>query len=140
MVPAVVRALTAARIIGWSVWWSPGLVCHWGAAASGQPLGRLSLGHRHVSLRRLSESLSFLVAVCVVRNWNLVHYFLYASYLAVTFPVCGCCIWSTALDFREILQLLVGAFLGSTVDTCSASVLGVWKNCIHLLRCGRLES
>ena len=29
----------------------------WGAADSVQPPGRLSLGHRHVSLRRLSEVL-----------------------------------------------------------------------------------
>ena len=42
--------------------------------------------------------------------------------------------------FREIIDLLVCVFVGSTVDTCSASVLGVWKNCTHFLRCGRLES
>ena len=34
------------------------MVCHWSAAASGQPPWRLSLGNRHVSLRRL-RSLSF---------------------------------------------------------------------------------
>ena len=85
-------------------YWMERLVESWfgvplGCGCFRQPLGRLSLCHRHVSLRRPSESLSFLVAVCVVRTWNLGHYSFYASYLAVTFPVCGCCLWSTALDF-----------------------------------------
>ena len=56
------------------------------------------------------RSLSFLVAVCVVRTWNLVHYFLYASYMAVTFPVCGCCLWSTALDFSGDFSATRGRF------------------------------
>ena len=42
---------------------------------------------------------SFLVAAYVVRTWNLVICFLYASYLTVTFPVSWCCLWSTELDF-----------------------------------------
>ena len=37
------------------------------------------------------RSLSFPVTVCAVRTWN--------TYLTVTFPVCWCCLWSTALDF-----------------------------------------
>ena len=36
--------------------------------------------------------------------------------------------------------LFVGAMLGSTVDTCSASVLWLWTYFTHFLRCGRLES
>ena len=56
------------------------------------------------------RSLSFLVAVFVVRTWNLVHYFLYASYLTVTFPVCGRCLWSTALDFSGDFSATRGRF------------------------------
>ena len=33
----------------------------------------------------------------------LVHYYFYASYLAVTLPVSGCCLRSTGWIFREIL-------------------------------------
>ena len=36
-----------------------------------------------------------IVAVCAVRTWNSVHYFLLASYFAVLCPVFGCCSWST---------------------------------------------
>ena len=80
------------------------------------------------------RSLSFLFAACAVRTWNLVK--LFPSRSLCVGVACGVQHWI----FREILQLLVGAILGSTVDTCSASVLGVWTNCTHFLRCGRLES
>ena len=40
--------------------------------------------------------------------------------------------------FREI-TVFVGAILGSTVDTCSASVLlWLWTYLTHFLRCGGL--
>ena len=39
------------------------------------------------------------------------------------------------------MSISVGAMLGSTVDTCYASVLGwLWMNFTLFLRCGRLES
>ena len=38
------------------------------------------------------------------------------------------------------MTFFVGAILGLTVDTCSASVLWLWTNFTHFLRCGRLES
>ena len=87
------------------------LVCHWGAAASGQPLGRLSLGHRHVSLRRLLEVCpSWLQSAWFALGIWYIIYFFYASYLAVTFPVCGCCLWSTALDFSGDFSASRGRF------------------------------
>ena len=75
------------------------MVCHWGAAASGAAAWETELGPSSRQSTETLRSLSFLVAVCVVRTRNLVHYFLYASYLAVLFPVCGCCLWSAELDF-----------------------------------------
>ena len=82
------------------------LVCHWGAPASGQPPGRLSLGHRHVSLRRLSE---------VCPSWLQVAWFALGIWYIISFTLR---IWQSRslcvgvacgvqhLIFREILQLL----------------------------------
>ena len=55
--------------------------------------------------------------------------------------------YATALDIEEVLtgaaDSHVHLFVADVIksfDTCSASVLGVWTNCTHFLRCGRLES
>ena len=63
----------------------------------------------------------------------MVHYFLLASNLAVPCPVFGCCLWSTAENWilREML-IFFGAMLGSTVDACSASVLGAFGRMLHI--------
>ena len=96
----------------------------WGAAASGQPLGRLNLGHRHVSLRRLSE---------VCPSWLQSSWFALGIWYIISFTLriwqsrslcVGVAFGVQHWIFLEILRLLVGAFLGSTVDTCSASVTG----------------
>ena len=140
VVLAVVRALTAARIIGWSVWWSPGFGVPLGCGCFRAAAWETELGPSSRQSTEALRSLSFLVAVSVVRTWNLAHYFLYASYMAVTFPVCGCCLWSTALDFSEDSSATHGRFSWFDSDACSASALGAWTNCTHFLRCGRLES
>ena len=111
VVPAVVRALTAARIIGWSVWWSPGFGVPLGCGCFRAAAWETELGPSSRQSTEALRSLYFLVAVCVVRTWNLVNYFLYSSYLAVTFPVCGCCLWSTAFDFSGDSSATRGRFL-----------------------------
>ena len=94
LVSAVVRALTAARTIGWSFWWSRGfLESHWGAATSVQPSGRLTLGHRHVSLRRLSE---------VCPSWLQLAWFALGIWYIISFTLR---IWQSHVAF--VLVLLV---------------------------------
>ena len=80
MAPAVVRALTAARIIGRSVWWSPGFGVPLGCGCFRAAAWEIELGPSSRQSAEALRSLSFLVADCVVRTWNLVHYFLYASF------------------------------------------------------------
>ena len=99
----VVRALTA---VGWSLWWSPGLlrshmVCGcFSAAAWETELGPSS----RQSTEAFSNTSSFPVAACVVRTWNL---------YSISFTL-----------LREILVCYSTRpqRLGSTVDTCSAPV------------------
>ena len=92
-----------------------------------------------VSLRMLLEAFPVHRARAV-RTWNLVNYF--------SVPVSGsrcsgrlgvaydCENWI----FREMTFFVV-AMLGTTVDTCSASVLWrVWMIFTHFLRCGGLGS
>ena len=65
-----------------------------------------------------------------------------SSYLTVFASVSGCCLWSTGhWIFREILESCSCALVGSTVNTCSASVLGCfWTNGTYFLRRGGLGS
>ena len=53
---------------------------------------------------------------------NMEHYFVAALYLAVLFPVSGCCLWSTKNRIFLETTFLTCAMLGSTVNTCSAPV------------------
>ena len=82
------------------------LVCHLGAAASGQPPGRLSLGHRHVSLRRLSEVCPTCVQLArfALGIWYIIPFTLriWQSRSLYVGVACGVQHWI----FREILQLL----------------------------------
>ena len=83
-----------------------------------------------VSLRELLEAFPHLCARAV-RTWNLVHYFsvpVSGSHCSGRLGVAlGCENWI----FREMTSFVV-AMLGTTVDTCSASVLrGLWKN-LHI--------
>ena len=123
MVPAVVGALTVARTVGWSFWWSP--VCHFGAAASGQPPGRLSLDHRHVSLRRLSEVCPSCLQLArfELEIWYIIPFTLriWQSRSLCVGVACGVQHWI----FREILQLLVGAILG--IDSGYMFSISTWR-------------
>ena len=86
----------------------------------------LSLGSSScVSLRWLSKNILFKSLLALPALGNTVHYFLLASYLAVTCSVSGCCIWCQRVGFFGRCCDSLGAMLGSTVDTCSASVLGL---------------
>ena len=116
-----------------SGWWK--LLAAWVKAGTG-PSSCVSLRLLVEVFRRVF--LSFVLAQFALGTWYIISF---ALRILLSRSLCvrvafGVQLWI----FREILQLLVGAFLGSTVDTCSASVLGVWKNCTHFLRCGRLES
>ena len=92
-----------------------------------------------VSLRVLLEAFPVICARAV-RTWNLVHYFRvpvsgsrFSGLLGVAY---GCENWI----FREMTSFVV-AMLGTTVDTCSASVLWrLWMNFAHFLRGGGLDS
>ena len=92
-----------------------------------------------VSLRMLLEAFPVLFARAV-RTWNLEHYFrvpvsgsLCSGRLGVAYD---CENWI----FRE-MTFFVEAMLGTTVDTCSASVFWrLWMNFTHFLFCCRLES
>ena len=86
-----------------------------------------------------------------VRTWNLVHYFR----VHVAGSHCSGCL-GVADEYENWnfweMTFFLGAILGSTVDTCSASVLWLlrtssWEQCLVLqtyftlfLRCGRLKS
>ena len=99
-----------------------------------QPPVGLSRGPpSHVSLRRLQEEFPFLrFLLTLIALGNLVHYFLIPSHLAVTRHVTVCCMWNTEIRIlREILRLF-GAMFGSTVDTCTASVLGAFGRITHI--------
>ena len=90
------------------------------------------------SLRLLLEEFPVHCARAV-RTLNLVHYF---RVLVSGSHFSGCLGVADEYDnwiLRE-MTFFVGAMLGSTVDTCSASVLWLWTYFTHFLRCGRLES
>ena len=74
-----------------------------------------------------SHFLSFVLAQFALGFWYIISFTLciWQSRSLCVGVAFGVQLWI----FRELLLLLVGAFLGSTVDTCSASVLGVGKNC-----------
>ena len=87
----------------------------------------LSRAHRHVSLRQLSEEFPFLgFLLALFALGNVMHCFLMASYLAVPCPVFGRCLWSTEN------WILWGAMLGSTADTCSASIHFAFGRFAHI--------
>ena len=65
------------------------------------------------AFRRVSFLVSLLALFAL---GNMVHCFLMTSYQAVLCPVFGRCMWSTGF-FRRC-SILLGAMLGSTVDTC----------------------
>ena len=74
-----------------------------------------------------------------VRTWNFVHYFPCPG----SGSHCSGCLMllmSSKIGFLRETTFFVGAMLGSTVDTCSASVLWLWTYFPHFLRCGRLKS
>ena len=117
----MVRALTAARVIGWSVWWSPGFGVPLGCGCFKTAAWETELGPSSRQSTEALRSLSFLVAVCVVRTWNLVHCFLYASYLAVTFPVCGVLLSEYSIGF-------FGRFFSYS---CSLFLVRQWIHVLH---------
>ena len=83
-----------------------------------------------VSLRTLLKEFPVLCARAV-RTSNLVHYFRCPCIWQFLFWVSGCCIWYENWILRET-TFFVGAMLGTTVDTCSVSVLWwLWKN-LHI--------
>ena len=63
---------------------------------------------------------------------NMVHYFFTTLYQAVLCPVFGRCMWGTELGFPGDARFFGEAMLGSTVDTCSASVLGAFGRILHI--------
>ena len=115
-----------------------GLPSH--SEASSAAAWRLSWGHRHVSLRRLSEEFRLFLQLPLA--WfalgNLVHYFIYVSYLAVTLLCLGVAFGvqvgffgrSWYVTRAQILGSTVDT-LGSTVDACSASVRGAFGRTAH---------
>ena len=118
MVPAVVRALTAARTIGWSLWWSPGFWRATGVRLLQGAAWETVLGPSSRQSTEALRSLSFLVAAGVVRTWNPVH-FLCVLVLPVEYSI----------GFSGDSFSHSCATLGSTVDTCFASVLWrLWTN------------
>ena len=83
-----------------------------------------------VSLQELFEAFPDLCARAV-RTWNLVHYFSVPVSGSHCSGRLGVAFGSEDWIFREMSSFVV-AMLGTTVDTCSASVLrGLWKN-LHI--------
>ena len=115
-----------------------------------------------VSLWTLLEEFPGLCGLLALQIWCIIS--LWPSYLAVIVAVFGCCLWcsigfpgdawdamlgSPADGLRRVWVLLVskldscgdamGAILGSTVDTCSASASrGSLTNFTYFPRCGGL--
>ena len=100
----------------------------------------LGRGPRHASAYGCCSKnfLSFALALFALGIWCII------SFVLVSGSLCsgrlGVAYEYENWIFREI-TVFVGAILGSTVATCSASVLWwVWTNCTHFPRCGGLES
>ena len=53
--------------------------------------------------------------------------------------VSGCCMWNADHWILHEMTWSMGATLGSTMVTCSASVLGFWTNFTQIPRCRGLE-
>ena len=92
-----------------------------------QPPERLSRGHRHVSLRKLSEE--FPVLGFVLELFALEKKCMFPSGLEPGSPVSG--VWVLLVEYRELdssgdAAILWGAMVDSTLDTCSASALGAF--------------
>ena len=97
------------------------LVCHWECGCFRAAAWETELGPSSRQSTEALRSLSFLVAVFVVRTWNLVHYFFYASYLAVTFPVCGVLLLEYSIGF-------FGRFFGYS---CALFLVRQWIHVLH---------
>ena len=103
-----------SRIRLW--WWWRACRC---ATSGAVAVDKTEQGSSCVSPRRLLENFLDCVLALFVLG-NLEHYFVLALYLAVASSLSGCCFEEFELDSSE----LRGAILGSTADTCSASVSG----------------
>ena len=116
------------------------VVCTWGVRLLHAALGRLGGA---LVMRQPTDALGRISCPGRSRGSHLESGALFPSSLCLAVIVPG--VWvlllSTENGILREMTLSVGAILGSTVDTCSATVRWwLWTYFTHFLRCGRLES
>ena len=79
--------------------------------------------HESLFMRQSTVALGRISAFLAraVHTWKYGAFFRRVSYLAVTRPVSGCCMRNTENEFSDD-SVVIRVMLGSTVNTCSASV------------------